>query len=264
MRFETILGIDVGGSGIKGAPVNSKNGKLLSDRYRIPTPNPATPENVAKTIKKIANHFKWEGSIGVGFPAVVLNGVVKTATNIDKSWIGVDARKIISEKTNLPVHVVNDADAAGLAEVRFGAGKKENGTIVLITVGTGIGTAVFTKRRLVSNTELGQVFLANGLLAEKYAADSIRQNESLEWKEWGRRFNWYLKEVEKLFWPKLIIVGGGVSKKPENFMSVIDISTKIKMAKQKNEAGIIGAAMSVKANKSEVVSTFKKLKKKNS
>ncbi len=264
MKIETILGIDVGGSGIKGAPVDSKKGELVADRYRIPTPRPATPENVAKTIKKIVDHFKWKGAIGVGFPAVVLNGTVKTATNIDKTWIGANARKIITEKTGLPVHIVNDADAAGLAEMRFGAGKKEKGTVVLVTVGTGIGTSVFTKGRLVSNTELGHVYLDNGKTGEKFAADSVRQNENLDWDDWGRRFNRYLKEIEKLFWPELIIVGGGVSKKPEKFMDAIKISTKIKMAKQKNEAGIIGAAMSVKANKNEVMSAFDRLKKKKS
>lgn len=244
-----VLGIDFGGSGIKGAPVNIKTGVLLEERHRIPTPIPATPKEVAIVIKKIVKHFNWKGAVGVGFPAVVLNGIVKTASNIDKSWIGVNAEKLFSKSTGLPVKVVNDADSAGMAERRFGIGKKVDGTVVLLTVGTGIGSAVFIGKKLVPNTELGHIYLDNGLEGEKFAADSVRQNEKMEWDEWGTRFNKYLEEIEKLFWPELIIVGGGMSKRAEKFLSSITIKTPIEMAQLRNEAGIIGAAVAAKPTK---------------
>jgi predicted NBD/HSP70 family sugar kinase len=258
MKFKNILGVDFGGSGIKAAPISTKTGELLEDRYRIPTPQPATPDAVADVIKQLVDHFKWKGAVGVGFPSVVLNGVIKTASNIDKSWIGVDAQKIFSKKTGLPVYVVNDADAAGLAEMQFGAGRNKKGTVVLFTIGTGIGSALFTKGRLVANSEIGHVFLENGKVGEKHAADSVRQNEDLDWTQWGTRFNDYLREIEKLFWPELIIIGGGISKKPEKYMHAVDIKTPIVMAQQKNEAGIIGAALSVKRNKKELLEKFNK------
>jgi len=252
MKFKEVLGIDVGGSGIKGAPVNVKEGILMADRHRIPTPQPATPDAVADVIKELVDHFDWKGAIGIGFPAVVQNGVVKTASNIDKSWIDTDAQTLISDRTGLPVYLVNDADAAGLAEAKYGAGKDVAGTIMLLTVGTGIGSALFTNGRLVPNTELGHAFLENGKEAEDFAADSVRSNEDLDWLEWGTRFNTYLKEVEKLFWPELIIIGGGVSKKFEKYKQAIDIKTKLVMAEQRNEAGLIGAALAVKANKKDL------------
>ena len=168
MKFSKVLGIDVGGSGIKGAPVDTKNGVLLADRYRIPTPSPATPEKVAEVINQIAKHFKWDGPIGVGFPSVVLHGVIKTASNIDKSWIGTNAQQVIAKATKRPIYVVNDADAAGLAEIRFGAGRKVKGTVMMITVGTGIGSALFANGRLVSNTEMGHAYLDNGKIGEKF------------------------------------------------------------------------------------------------
>jgi polyphosphate glucokinase len=256
MKFNEVLGIDVGGSGIKGAPVNTKKGVLLDERFRIPTPSPATPEKVAGVINEIAKHFNWKGPIGIGFPSVIVKGVVKTASNIDKSWIDTNGQQLISKVTGLPVHLVNDADSAGLAEIRFGAGKKVKGTVVMVTVGTGIGTALFTRGRLVSNTELGHVFLNNGKVAEKFAADSIRQAEDLNWLDWGARFNEYLKEIEKLFWPELIIIGGGVSKKPEKYMSAVSVKAPIVMAQQRNEAGIIGAAIAAKRNKKELRELF--------
>lgn len=249
MNKNEVLGIDFGGSGIKGAPVNIKNGELLEERHRIPTPQPATPEAVAKVVKQIVKHFKWKGAVGVGFPAVVLHGVVQTASNIDKSWIGVNAEKLFSKSTKLPVKVVNDADSAGFAEHMFGAGKNIKGTVVLLTIGTGIGSAVFTGKKLVANTEIGQIFMDNGLIAEKYMADSVRQKEELSWDEWGERFNEYLKEVEQLFYPELIIVGGGMSKKEDKFLHCIDIESPLQMAQLRNEAGIIGAAAFAKPTK---------------
>lgn len=249
MKFKNILGIDFGGSGIKGAPVDTKTGKLLDERFRIPTPSPSTPEKVAGVIQEIVKHFKWKGPIGLAFPAVVLNGVVKTAANIDKSWIGTDVSALIMKTTGLPTYTVNDADAAGMAEMKFGAGKGKKGSIVLLTVGTGIGSVFFTQGKLVPNTEMGHVFLSSGMEAEEFTSDATRKREELSWESWAKRFDTYLHEIKKLFWPELIIIGGGVSKKKELFIEHLTIDTKIVMAKSKNEAGIIGSALATKANK---------------
>ncbi|MBN2522067.1 MAG: ROK family protein [Bacteroidales bacterium] len=249
MKYRHILGIDFGGSGIKGAPVDTKKGYLTADRYRIPTPLPATPEGVSNVIYKIVKHFKWEGPVGLAFPAVVMNGIVKTASNIDKNWIGINASELIMNKTGLPTYVLNDADAAGMAAMKFGAGKGKKGSVLLITVGTGIGTVLFTKGKLVQNTELGHLFLKSGIEAEDYTSDAVRQNEGLDWEEWAKRFDIYLNEMEKLFWPELIIIGGGVSKKPKKFLNHLTVKTKIIMAKAKNEAGIIGAALATRENR---------------
>lgn len=247
MANREVLGIDFGGSGIKGAPVDTKTGLLLAERYRIPTPEPSSPDVVSEVIKKIVNHFSWKGSIGVGFPATVLNGVVKNASNIDKNWIGVDTVQLLEHKTGQLVTVVNDADAAGFAEMKFGEGKGVKGTVLLVTIGTGIGTVLFSNKKLVANTELGHIYLNNGMEAEDFAADSVRSNEKLNWDDWGERLNIYLNEMQRLFWPEVIIVGGGVSKKPEKFINSIHVPTKVVMAKLKNEAGIIGAALAAKS-----------------
>jgi polyphosphate glucokinase len=246
MGIREILGIDFGGSGIKGAPVDTKRGKLTAERHRIATPVPSDSETVSTVVKQLVDHFNWKGPVGIGFPSVVMNGIVKTAANIDKSWIGKDAQFILSEKTKLPVFVVNDADAAGFAEMKFGAGKDVKGTVLLVTVGTGIGSVLFSDSKLVANTELGHLFLDNGKEAESFAADSVREQENMDWNEWGARFNKYLKELHKLFWPELIIVGGGISKKPEKFMQFVKIDTRIEMARLKNDAGIIGAALAAR------------------
>lgn len=236
-----VLGIDVGGSGIKGAPVNIETGELLQERYRIQTPQPATPEAVAQTIKKIIEHFAWNGKVGVGFPAAVQNGVVKTASNIDKSWIGVQINTYLSEETGCDVLVANDADVAGFAEMRFGGGKGQQGTVILLTIGTGVGSVLFLNGKLFPNTELGHLYF-NGSTIEEYAADSVRKNEDLGWKKWGKRFNKVLRHFEQMFYPELIIIGGGVSKKMDKFEEFIDIETKLIPAQLLNEAGIIGAA----------------------
>lgn len=249
MKFREVLGIDFGGSGIKGAPVDTKKGKLLDKRIRIDTPSPATPEDVTNVIKEIVDHFHWKGSIGVAFPSVVQNGIIKTAANIDKSWIGQNASELIKNKTNLSAFVVNDADAAGMAEIKFGAGKDKLGSVLLVTVGTGIGTVLFTRGKLVMNTELGHIYLNSGIDAEEYASDAVRKKENLNWKEWAKRFDVYLHEMHRLFWPELIIIGGGISKKPENFVQYLTVESEIVMAESKNEAGIIGAALASKANR---------------
>lgn len=243
MKLKHVLGIDVGGSGIKGAPVDVKQGVLLEERYRLTTPKVATPEAVAGTVKKIVDHFNWTGNVGIGFPAVVLNGIVQTASNIDNSWIGVNAHELFTYETGLKLKVVNDADAAGMAEKKFGVGKKCRGTVLLLTIGTGIGSVLFSKKKLVANTELGHIYLPNGQLAEKYTADSVREKEGLSWEEWGKRFNEYLLELERIMRPELIVIGGGVSKRSEKFIKQINIETPLKMASLRNEAGIIGAAL---------------------
>lgn len=252
MKYRKILGIDFGGSGIKGAPVDAKTGELLSARFRIPTPNPATPESVAETIKSIVDHFKWKEPVGLAFPAVVQNGVVKTAANIDNSWIGVNAAKLIKQKTGLLTYVLNDADAAGMAEMKFGAGKGKKGAVLLLTIGTGIGSVLFSKGKLVPNTELGHITLKSGAEAEEFTSDATRKKDNLDWDAWAKRFNIYLQEMEKLFWPELIIIGGGVSKKKEKFIDHIHVNSKIVMAETRNEAGIIGAAVGLRANSNEL------------
>jgi polyphosphate glucokinase len=237
-----VLGIDVGGSGIKGAPVDVGRGEMLTDRYRIETPRPAKPKPIAKVITKIAEHFEWDGPIGVGFPAAVQQGVVRTASNIHKKWIGTNAVKLFQKATKCPVKVVNDADAAGLAEMAFGAGKGRNGVVLLVTIGTGLGTSVFNNGILLPNTELGHIEI-DCEDAELSASDAARKNDDLSWKEWAQRFDVYLNTLEKLLFPDLIILGGGVSKKHEKFVPYLTTKTEIAIAESFNEAGIIGAAL---------------------
>jgi polyphosphate glucokinase len=247
MISKKILGIDFGGSGIKGAPVDIKTGKLLAERHRIPTPEPSSPQKVAKTILELVKHFNWKGPIGCGFPAVVQNGIVKTAANIDKSWINTDARKLFSDVTKLPVWVINDADAAGLAEVKLGAGAGFKGAVVVLTIGTGIGSSLFIKGRLFPNTEFGHVEF-KGMDAEAYTSDATRKREKLDWETWGKRLNEYLAHIEFLTWPEMIILGGGASKKLDLFKDQLKLKAKIVPAEFLNDAGIIGAAMAAKVN----------------
>jgi len=245
MKLKKILGIDIGGSGVKGAIVNTKKGELITERYRIPTPQPATPEAVAKVIKKIAKHFDWKGPIGVGFPGVIQQGVARTAANVDKTWIDKNLNKLFSKATGCVVHVVNDADAAGMAEVKFGAGKDKKGTIMLITVGTGLGTVIFSDGKLVPNLEFGHLLL-HGADAELYASDAARSKNKLDWDTWAGRFNEYLLRIEELTWPDLIIIGGGASKKGDKFFPYLSTKATVVPAKLMNEAGIVGAAMTSK------------------
>ena len=237
------LGIDVGGSGIKGAPVNVATGELTAERHRIPTPNPSTPHAVTQTIHKIIMHFNWNGPVGVGFPAVIQQGVVRTAANIDDSWIGVNAARLFQQTSGCPTRVLNDADAAAIAEMKFGGGKGRSGVVFVITIGTGIGTAVFTDGTLLPNAELGHLLLKNGKEGEAYASDAIRKAKELTWKKWAKRFNKYLEEIERLFWPELIILGGGASKKDNKFFQYLETRAPVIPAQLLNEAGIIGAAV---------------------
>ncbi|MEM7659943.1 MAG: ROK family protein [Bacteroidota bacterium] len=241
-----VLGIDIGGSGIKGAIVDTISGTLTTERHRIPTPQPATPRAVAETTRELVEHFHWKGPIGCGFPAAIQQGVARTASNIDKKWIGVNVETLLHNRTNCPVTVVNDADAAGLAEVNFGAKRGLKGVTLLLTVGTGIGSALINNGVLVPNTELGHLKF-KGDIAEKYASDSARKRQDLSWKEWGKRFNEYLHHVHRLFYPDLIILGGGASKKFEKYEDHIDVETDVMPAKLLNQAGIIGAAVAATA-----------------
>jgi polyphosphate glucokinase len=242
MKKTKVLGIDIGGSGIKAAPVNTKDGLMLELRHRIPTPSPATPENVAPIIAEMVRHFKWKGLIGCGFPAAIQNGIAKTAANVDDSWIGTNINQAFSQVTGLPVYVVNDADAAGLAEMKFGAGAGQRGLVLLCTIGTGIGTVLFNNGRLVPNTELGHIEF-KGMDAEKYVSDAVRKSEELSWEEWAGRFKEYLQTMERLLWPDLIILGGGASKKGDKFLQYLDINTPLMPAELLNNAGVVGAAL---------------------
>ena len=237
-----VLGVDIGGSGIKGAIVDTATGRFVSERHRIDTPKPATPAAVAHTLAELVHHFAWQGPVGCGFPAAIQHGVARTAANLCDSFIGVDINHLFSSATGCPCFCVNDADAAGLAEMRFGAGSGHTGVVLLITIGTGLGTVLFSNGMLLPNTELGHIYLPNGKEAEHYASDAVRKHEDLGWKRWGRRFNKYLCMMEALFWPDMIILGGGASKKFEKFEAQITAKTPIKPALLLNQAGIIGAA----------------------
>jgi len=239
----TRLGIDIGGSGIKGAPVDVATGELLSPRLRIETPQQATPAAVAAVVADIARHFDWTGPIGTAFPAVVKQGIVLTATNVDESWIGCDAALVFSNACGgVPVTVLNDADAAGVGEMQFGAGKGRRDIVSMVTLGTGIGFAVFVDGTLVPNMQLGQISI-RGKRAELRAAESARENEGLSWKQWAKRLNEYFLHLEALTWPDLIIVGGGISKKSDKFLPLLRTRAELVPAALENDAGIVGAAL---------------------
>ena len=240
-----ILGIDIGGSGIKGAPVDVEKGQLTAERHRIPTPQPATPNGVGDVVAEVANYFAWKGPIGCTFPAIVKQGVVYSAANVDNSWIGTDGAKLLTKKTKCPVLLLNDADAAGVAEMAFGAGKGQQGVVIMLTFGTGIGSAIFIDGQLVPNTEFGHMEI-RGKEAEHRAASRIRKENNLSWSAWGKHVNEFLDRMEKLFSPDLFIVGGGVSKKFEKYADAIAVTTPVIPAKMRNNAGIIGAAMLAK------------------
>jgi len=240
-----VLGIDVGGSGIKGAPVDIATGKLMDERFRIKTPKGADPEPVADVVAEIADSFKWKGPIGIGFPAPIRAGVAMMAANISDKWVGTNADALFSKTTGCECTTVNDADAAGFAEMEFGAGKGQPGTVIMITLGTGIGTAIFHRGKLLPNTEFGHLEM-NGRDAEHRASDAARKREDLSWKKYAKRLNRYLVEMEKLFWPNLFIIGGGISKKSEKYIPLLDLETPVVPAQFFNEAGIVGAALAAR------------------
>jgi polyphosphate glucokinase len=237
------MGVDVGGTGTKGAVIDLASGDLLTDRLRVPTPRPSTPEAVADAVAQIVADAGWSGPVGCALPAVVTGGIVRSAANIDPAWIGTDGCAVIGEAAGVPITLLNDADAAGLAEMRFGAGRHRDGVVLLLTFGTGIGSALFVAGALVPNTELGHLQMW-GDSAEERASASGREQHDLSWEEWvGERVNPYLRYVEDLLWPDLIVVGGGVSKKPDRWVPMLETRAELLVAELRNNAGIVGAAL---------------------
>ncbi len=240
-----ILGIDIGGTGIKAAPVDLDTGALLSERIKLDTPHPAEPAAVASVVRELVTRFAWTGPAGITFPGVVQDGVIRTAANVEKAWIGTDARELFAAATGLAVGVINDADAAGLAEMRFGAGAGQKGTVLMLTLGTGIGSALFTDGILVPNTEFGHIEV-RGKEAEKRASEIVREEHALSWGKWAGRVDEYLEHMEKLLSPKLIIIGGGISRKSDKFIPLLTgLRATVVPATLYNDAGIVGAAMAV-------------------
>ncbi len=237
-----ILGIDIGGTGIKGAPVNCRTGKLLAERLRIETPKSATPANVAGVVAELMLHFKWRGAVGCTLPSVVLGGKVMTAANIDKKWIGVNAAQLFKARTKRPFVVLNDAAAAALAETRIGAGKGRSGLVMMVTLGTGIGTGMVFNGALIPNCELGHLEIS-GKDAEMLASNRVREEKDLSWKKWSKRLNLYLSTLESLVWPELFIIGGGVVKDGHKFIPKLSLNAAVLPARLGNNAGIIGAAL---------------------
>jgi polyphosphate glucokinase len=236
------FGIDIGGTGMKAAPVDLTDGSLVADRFRIDTPTPATPSALAEVVRQLVRHHEWPGTVGVCMPSVVRHGIVKSAANIDKSWIDIDADALFTEAVGRPVSVLNDADAAGVAEIAWGSGRGRPGVVICLTFGTGVGSGVFVDGVLVPNTELGHLEL-DGPDIEKRVAASARSRDDLSWEEWGDRVDLYLKHVVMLFSPELIIIGGGASKKPDKWVHRLDPGCEIAIAKMANNAGIAGAAL---------------------
>lgn len=241
-----ILGIDIGGSGIKGALVNIEKGELTESRHRITTPNPSEPEAVTDVVAEICKHFEWNGPIGCTFPGIIKHGVVHSSANVDDRWQGVDGQRLIQRKTGDPVLLINDADAAGLAEMHFGAGRGRDGVVIMLTLGTGIGSGFFLNGELVPNTELGHLEI-RGKVGEHRASNRIREEKDLSWKKWSKRLNEYLHKVEFLFSPDLVIIGGGVSKKYDKFFPYLQTGCEVVPAQLRNEAGIVGAAYAARA-----------------
>jgi Transcriptional regulator/sugar kinase len=238
-----IFGLDIGGSGIKGAPVDLERGDLAQERHKVLTPHPATPGRVADGVAEVVRHFDWQGPVGITFPGVITGGITRTAANVDKAWIDMDARGLLADRIGLPVTLLNDADAAGVAEMVYGAGRGRKGTVIVLTLGTGIGSAVFVDGHLLPNTELGHLEL-HGHEAEKRASTKAKEDEDLSWHHWAHRVQKYLRHVEMLFSPELFIIGGGVSRKSEKFLPLIErVRAEMVPAELQNNAGIVGAAM---------------------
>jgi polyphosphate glucokinase len=237
------FGIDIGGTGIKAAPVDLDTGKLLAERQKIATPHPALPDAVAEVIRKLVQSFNWSGPIGITFPGVVMGGVTRTAANLDPAWIGLDTQALLAKAAGQPVRLLNDADAAGVAEMTFGAGSGESGTVLMVTFGTGIGTALFVDGILVPNTEFGHLEI-RGKDAEKRASEHAKTVHNMSWKQWAKHVNEYLERVEALLSPNLIIIGGGISKECDKFVPLLTgVQARIVPAAMLNDAGIVGAAM---------------------
>jgi polyphosphate glucokinase len=238
----TGFAIDIGGSGIKGAPVDLAAGVLAAERLKLATPVPSTPAAVAATVAEIVRHFGWNGPVGCTFPAVVTRGVARTAANVDKSWIGTDISAVVADAIGLPVLAVNDADAAGVAEASFGAAKDVDGLVVLTTLGTGIGTALIYRGELIPNSELGHIEV-KGVDVETRASSAAREAGGLSWEKWATRLQAYYERLENYLWPELFVVGGGVSRRADKFLPLLSLRTPIVPAQLRNDAGIIGAAV---------------------
>jgi polyphosphate glucokinase len=236
------FGVDIGGTGIKAGLVDLDTGTLAGERVRVPTPRGGEPEAVCGLVRDLVTAAGWTGPLGVAFPAVVQHGIALTAANIDPRWIGMDVRAAITAATGTPTTVLNDADAAGLAEVRFGAGAGVDGVVLVLTLGTGIGSALFTDGVLVPNTELGHLEI-DGHDAEKRAAESAREREGLDWATWAARLEHYLHRVDSLLWPDLVVLGGGAARKSGKWLSLLEVRPRLEVASLRNAAGIVGAAM---------------------
>jgi len=246
-----ILGMDIGGTGIKAAIVDTKTGELISDRHRIATPKPATPDAVAEVVKEMINHFNWNKAVGCSFPTTIIDGKCIHSGNLSTKWKNIQVDDFFKNICELPFYISNDADLAGMAEVTLGAGKGKKGVVLVITIGTGIGSGLFYNGKLIPNLEIGKLLYKDGEIIEFFCADSIRKKEELTLEEWALRFDILLQYIKTIFSPNLIILGGGISKKYDKFKQYLSTDVKIKVAKFKNNAGIIGAAMnaSKKINK---------------
>lgn len=245
MQEQIILGIDIGATGIKGGLVDIRKGELITDRKRLETPDPATPKAMSETVAELATLFDYKGPIGAGFPAIIdSDGVALSAANIDPAWIGKSVRKLLEKATSQEVHVLNDADAAGMASVRFGHGKGVKGTVLMITIGTGLGSALFHNGALFPNSEFGHLFL-NGQekVAEKYVSNMVRKRDDLSWKAFGKRLNEYLNHLDRIISPDLIILSGGASKNFDQYEKELKLNMPVKPAQFLNQAGTIGAAI---------------------
>ncbi|MEL6667538.1 MAG: ROK family protein [Bacteroidota bacterium] len=245
MPKKQLLGIDVGGTSMKGGLVDPVKGEMVTDRKKILTPQPATPKAMANVFAELVNYFDYKGPVGVGFPAIVRRGVAESATNIDKSWIGTSIEKTFGKHVDGPVFALNDADAAGLAEMGFGAGTKvKDGTVILITIGTGLGAGLFIDGKLVPNMEFGSMYLRDmKVIAERYVSNKVRKDKELSWTDFGRRFNTYLQHIERIFSPDTIILGGGASKSFSEFKDELKLQAKVLPAEMLNKAGTVGAAL---------------------
>jgi len=246
MKNQPILGIDVGATGIKGGLVDVTAGTMLTERHRFNTPQPATPKAMAKTVQRLVDHFDYQGPVGVGFPAIVRRGVAASASNIDKSWIGTSITDVFEDKTGLPFYALNDADAAGVAAMRFGAGKQyaQDGTVLMITIGTGLGGALFVDGNLMPNLEIGQVYLKGQKeIAERFISNKVRKDNDMDWKTFGKKFNKFLRHVDFVLNPDLIILGGGASKNFSAFSDQLEVYAEVRPAELRNTAGTIGAAV---------------------
>jgi polyphosphate glucokinase len=238
-----VLGIDIGGTGIKAAPVDTAKGSLVTERVKVETPRPAQPDAVAAVVAQHVKRFDWTGPVGIAFPGVVVNGVTMTAANLDPAWVGLDTRAVFSKAAGTPVSLINDADAAGLAEMKFGAGAGHQGTVLMLTFGTGIGSALFRDGVLLPNTEFGHIEI-RGRDAEKRASERAKELHDLSWGKWAGRVEEYLRHVEGLTAPDLVIIGGGISRKAEKFLPLLtSLRAPVVPAAMQNDAGIVGAAL---------------------